>query len=102
MPKSSKRGASTSGEAEVAGVTPHAVWVLVAGRELMLDFARFPWFSDATMAEICDVKFLHGQHLHWPKLDVDLHIDSVEHPERFPLVSRARKSPAKRSRRRHA
>ncbi|HEX3594717.1 MAG TPA: DUF2442 domain-containing protein [Polyangiaceae bacterium] len=98
MPKSSKRGARTSGEAEVAGVTPHAVWVLAGGRELMLDFARFPWFSDATMAEICDVEFLHGQHLRWPKLDVDLHIDSVENPERFPLVSRTSRAPTKRRR----
>jgi hypothetical protein len=24
-------------------------------------------------------------HLHWPDLDVDLAIDSIEHPERYPL-----------------
>jgi hypothetical protein len=25
--------------------------------------------------------------LHWPDLDVDLHVDSIEHPERYPLVA---------------
>lgn len=55
----------------------------------MLDFARYPWFAEATMAEIRDVTLLHGHHLHWPRLDVDLHLESIEHPERFPLVSRA-------------
>jgi hypothetical protein len=28
------------------------------------------------------------QHLYWPELDVDLEVESVLHPERFPLVSR--------------
>lgn len=87
MRKSSARGARTS--AEVLGLTPHALWVLVAGKEYMLDFVRFPWFRAATIAEVCDLTVEHGYHLHWPQLDVDLHLDSVEHPERFPLVSKA-------------
>jgi len=33
---------------------------------------------------------LHGDHLHWPGLDVDLHLESIEHPERFPLLARER------------
>src|SRR3546814_7518272 len=28
------------------------------------------------------------QHLYWPDLDIDLAVDSIRHPERFPLVSR--------------
>ena len=24
-------------------------------------------------------------HLHWPDFDVDLAVDSIEHPERYPL-----------------
>jgi hypothetical protein len=26
-------------------------------------------------------------HLYWPDLDVDLSLDSIEHPERYPLKS---------------
>ena len=26
--------------------------------------------------------------LYWPDLDVDLAVESIEHPERFPLVSK--------------
>jgi hypothetical protein len=29
-------------------------------------------------------------HLFWPDLDVDLSVESIEHPDRFPLVSRER------------
>jgi hypothetical protein len=36
-----------------------------------------------------NVRFLHGRHLHWPDLDVDLEVDALEHPERYPLAYRA-------------
>jgi hypothetical protein len=29
-----------------------------------------------------------AHHLYWPELDVDLHVDSLAHPENYPLVSR--------------
>jgi hypothetical protein len=28
---------------------------------------------------------LHGYHLYWPELDVDLEIDDLENPEKYPL-----------------
>jgi hypothetical protein len=96
MAKSSARGARTS--VEVLGLTPHALWIMVQGNELMLDFSRFPWFARATVEEVCDVSLLHGQHLYWPRLDVDLHLDSIEHPERFPLVSAAGQKSTRRAR----
>jgi hypothetical protein len=37
----------------------------------------------------------HATHLYWPDLDVDLTVESVEFPERFPLVSRARPNNAR-------
>ena len=30
----------------------------------------------------------HGEHLHWPTLDVDLSLDSLKHPEAYPLTAR--------------
>jgi hypothetical protein len=91
MSKSSARGARTSVEAEVLGLTPHALWLLVGDREFMLDFTRFPWFARASIEDVTDMELVHGKHLHWPRLDVDLHTDSIDFPERFPLVSRLRK-----------
>jgi hypothetical protein len=31
-------------------------------------------------------------HLRWPDLDVDLSVESIEHPERYPLVSQGQSS----------
>jgi hypothetical protein len=100
MAKSSARGARTS--VEVLGLTPHALWLMVKGSELMLDFTRFPWFARASLEDVCDVTLLHGQHLCWPRLDIDLHVDSIEHPERFPLVSAVGKKSLRRPRRKTA
>jgi hypothetical protein len=89
MPRSSARGKNTSAtEVEVLGLTPHALWVLVGGHEYMLDFERFPWFQEASIQEASRVE-LRFDHLYWPALDVDLHVDSVSHPEQFPMVAKS-------------
>ena len=75
---------------EVLSVSPHGLWLYAAGREYLLTWKDHPWFAQARIAEIFHVQLLHGMHLHWPDLDVDLHLDSLEHPERFPLVSKRR------------
>jgi hypothetical protein len=91
--RSSRRGKSTldasSPAAEILNVSPHGIWILVADEEHFLGYAEHPWFRGARIEEIFHVELTHGVHLRWPDLDVDLHLDSLRHPERFPLQSRA-------------
>lgn len=81
-------GSGTS-VAEVTHVSRHGFWLLLDTRELLVPFAEFPWFRDATIAQISAVEWPSDDHLYWPMLDVDLSVESIAHPERFPLVSRA-------------
>lgn len=74
-------------EVEVLNVSPHGVWILVGEQEFFLDTENYPWFADAKLRDVYDVTLHRGHHLHWPALDVDLHVESLEHPERFPLRS---------------
>jgi hypothetical protein len=85
--KSQAPGASTS-EVEVANIDAHGIWVYVKGAEHFLPYTDYPWFRDATVRDITDVRLLHGLHLHWPALDVDLSLDSLAHPEAYPLKAR--------------
>lgn len=80
-------GPATS-EAEVTNISKHGFWLLVDGRELLLPFAEFPWFKQAPVEAILHLERPTLGHLHWPLLDVDLSLDSIEHPERYPLTSR--------------
>jgi hypothetical protein len=84
--KSAKLGRSTSG-VEVTNVSPQGFWLLVQGQERFIAFEHFPWFQEASIRALCNVQLPSEHHLYWPDLDVDLAVDSLEHPERFPLVS---------------
>ncbi len=81
-------GPATS-EAEVTNISKHGFWLLIDGGELFLPFEDFPWFKHAPVEAIIKLERPAPRHLYWPDLDVDLSIDSIEHPERYPLKSRA-------------
>lgn len=87
--RSAKHGRRTS-EVEVTNVSLHGLWILIANRERFVGFDRFPWFLDAPIGAVLDVRLEGPGHLYWPKLDVDLAVESIDHPERFPLVSKQR------------
>ena len=86
---SARHGQSTLA-VEVTNVSPHGFWLLVEQREYFVPFKDFPWFRDARIAELMKVELPSSHHLYWPDLDVDLAVESLEHPERYPLVSRER------------
>jgi hypothetical protein len=100
--KSATRGKPIS-VVEVTNVSKHGFWLVLGGHERFLAFEHFPWFRDVSIGQLCNVELPHPHHLYWPELDVDVAVESIDHPDRFPLVSRAR--PNKRiqpTRKRHA
>ena len=75
-------------KAEVLNVSPHGFWLFVAGREYFLGFDAFPWFRKATLSQLFAVELHRGEHLYWPELDVDLDLDRIAHPEKYPLIAK--------------
>ena len=92
---SAQRGKRIS-TVEVTNVSTHGFWLLIDQNEYFISFKDFPWFRDASIAELTNVTLPSRHHLYWPDLDVDLAVESIEHPERYPLVSQVRR--LKRSR----
>lgn len=72
---------------EVTSVSQHGLWLLLPEKEVFLPFEKFPWFRDAPIGKVLHVELPSAQHLYWPELDVDLEVESVLHPERYPLMS---------------
>ena len=85
--KSQKRGKNIS-DAEILNVSEFGIWMLIDGCEYFLSFKEFPWFKKASIKQIYSFEFLHGQHLYWPDLDVDLALASLASPEKFPLKAK--------------
>lgn len=81
------RGKSTSA-VEVVNISPFGLWVHHERREYFLDHDKFPWFRDAKLRDVLHVVAESESHLRWPELDVDLHIESLQRPVDYPLVSR--------------
>jgi hypothetical protein len=86
--KSATLGESTS-NAEVTNVSPFGLWLLLGSEELYLPYTDFPWFKTATIAQVTHVERPSPGHLYWPELDIDLAVDSIRNPAKFPLISSA-------------
>lgn len=73
---------------EVVSISKHGLWLAIDEKEVFLSFEMFPWFRNESIGKILHVERLSAQHLSWPELGVDLEVDSILYPERYPLVSR--------------
>ena len=71
---------------EVSHISTHGIWLYVEDKEYFLNYKSYPWFKDATVSQIHQVKLLRGNHLRWKALDIDLELDAIQHPEQYPLI----------------
>ncbi len=85
--KSVKLGQATTA-AEVTNITPNGIWMLIRDAERFLSFEHFPWFREAKVSSIYSVELPTENHLYWPELDIDLAVESIDYPEKYPLVSK--------------
>ena len=77
-------GGSTSA-VEVTNISAHGIWILTHGKELFMTYDDFPWFKDQPVKSIINVEEQSPGHFYWPDIDVDLTIEIIENPQRFPL-----------------
>lgn len=84
---SNELGKSIS-ETEVTNISGHGIWLLHRGEEYFLSYEDFPWFKDAPVGQILDVKEPSPGHFHWPALDVDLSLEIIKNPHAYPLKAK--------------
>jgi len=85
--RSSTIGKSIS-KAEILNISANGIWLFVLDKEYFLPYTDYPWFKDAPIKSIFNVKLANRIHLHWPDLDVDLEVQSLDYPDRYPLLYR--------------
>ncbi|MCY3757121.1 MAG: DUF2442 domain-containing protein [Acidobacteria bacterium] len=86
----SKPRAISTSEVEVTNISVHGIWLLAGTEELFLPYKDFPWFKDASVGRILNVREPTPGHFSWPELDVDLGLEAILHPDRFPLRAHRR------------
>ncbi|MGZ5006609.1 MAG: DUF2442 domain-containing protein [Methylobacter sp.] len=70
---------------EVTHISTHGVWLLTHDEELFMSYDDFPWFKSQQIKSIINVEEQSPGHFYWPDIDVDLTLEIIRHPERFPL-----------------
>jgi len=73
---------------EITNISEHGFWIFINGKEYFMPFEKYPWFKDAKISSIINIKLYHNHHLYWPDLDVDLSIEILNNPDNYPLVYR--------------
>jgi hypothetical protein len=67
-------------------INAQGIMISVKGNDYFLSYNRIPWMKDASIRNVLNVKLEGRDAISWPDLDVDLEIESLRHPERYPLV----------------
>ena len=82
---SSKSHGQSTSNVEVVDISPHGIWILAQEEEIFLPYEDFPWFKKGSVEAVLNVEEQSPGHYHWPDLDIDLGIDTMRHPDRYPL-----------------
>ena len=72
--------------ASVLMINAQGIMLSVCGHDYFLSYDRIPWMQDAPIRSVLNVKMSGPEAIEWPDLDVDLEIDSLRHPEKYPLL----------------
>ena len=73
---------------KVTNISRFGIWLYVDVKEYFLPYDKFPWFAEAKIKQIFNVKLSGKNHLYWPELDVDLSLKIIENPDNFPLIAK--------------
>ena len=68
---------------QVTNIEQDGLWLLTPEGEYFVAFADYPDFHHATVAQIHNFRGA-SDGCHWPDLDIDIELDALKHPERFP------------------
>jgi hypothetical protein len=70
----------------VLSITIDGVFITAFGKDYFLSFNRLPWFKDAKVSDIMNVRNVGTMGIRWDSMDVDLELDSLIHPVKYPLI----------------
>jgi hypothetical protein len=73
---------------EITHISSNGVWLLTHDEELFMSYDDFPWFKSQQIKSVINVEEQSPGHFYWPDIDVDLTLETIRHPERFPLQAK--------------
>ena len=83
---STTNGTNTS--VKVHAIVANGITIEVYGNIYFLPYNSNPWFENAKVTDVFNIEPVGCTGVRWDALDVDLSIDSLTHPEKYPLIAK--------------
>ena len=71
-------------QSQITSIEKDGFWLLTDDSEFFVAFERYPAFKKATVKQIFNFREHFGD-FHWEELDIDIELDALKHPARYPL-----------------
>lgn len=71
---------------KVLSINNDGIFIDAFGKDYFISFNRLPWFRDAKVCDIMNVRNIGTMGIRWDAIDIDLELDSLIHPEKYPLI----------------
>ena len=84
--QTASKDSSANTSVNVLMINAQGIMLSVQGHAYFLSYNRIPWMQDAPVRSVLNVRMSGQEAIEWPDLDVDFEIESLRHPERYPLV----------------
>ena len=72
----------------VTRVSSRGIWLKTHDRKFFLSYYDFPWFKNKPVQAVMHVEETSPGHFCWPEINVDLGLESIEAPNRYPPQQR--------------
>ena len=67
-------------------INDKGIMLSVKGNDYFISYNRMPWIKNASIMDALNVQMSGRNAIEWPTLNIDLEIDSLKHPKRYPLI----------------
>lgn len=80
-------GKNLKNEAEVKMASPEGLYLSIEGRGYFAAFKDHPYLAELPLSQIFEVEYCGHGHIRWEAGDIDLHVDILENPEKYPIIT---------------
>ncbi|WP_106829347.1 DUF2442 domain-containing protein [Parabacteroides pacaensis] len=67
-------------------INAQGIMLSVQGNDFFISYNRMPWLRNARISDVLNVRMCGHSAIEWETLGIDLEIESLKHPERYPLI----------------
>ena len=82
------RGGKQCKSVKVLAIVSNGIMIEVYANVYFLPCSSNPWFENAKIADVFNIEPVGCAGVRWAALDVDLAIESLMHPEKYPLIAK--------------